>query len=193
MKMVEALFSRSQLPEGWSYYLAKAESTRDDREAAAITAMLKFHSEGYEARASALIASLICLDQAAEAYKGGDDQAARVALQHCHWNCKALSEALDEGPDYVPIYAGKKKRASAGGHGRQKTFAPLIGAFEELLIERRPEGGWPSKAAAVRALLEEMQKLDVDEHLSSENLEQTLTNWLRRKALAQTFKDTSKP
>lgn len=71
---------------------------------------------------------------------------------------------------------------SRGGKTKALRFQSIKHKLIELLDEKKPEQGWPSKDMALKAILDELLKFNkgTEYPLSSENLGKTVLNWSRQ-------------
>ncbi|WP_033049353.1 hypothetical protein [Pseudomonas sp. GM21] len=87
------------------------------------------------------------------------------------------------GPIFDKIdVANRVKQNRENGKGRNKAHLPVKEAAIRLLDEMKPEGGWPTKTKAVKAIETHLAEVIEKEQiltLDISNVEKWLTTWLR--------------
>lgn len=119
------------------------------------------------------------------------------ASRECDTVEKTLQSTLDGSyvtlEDYEKECAERdsEKARMAGQAGSKKRYGPMKRELARLLIEKKPDGGWKSKAQAARSLEADMAEFTVPMEdnkplsLKPDNLNRTLTKWMREDAEAR--------
>lgn len=133
-----------------------------------------------------------------QSIKGANPSCALGSFGHAFRICDAVErtfQSVIDGncatyEDYEEEWAERasEKARMAGRARAEKRYGPIKRELARLLIEKRPDGGWKSKAQAVRALEADMAGFSVprDDNkplsLEPDNLNRTLTKWMREDA-----------
>lgn len=130
--------------------------------------------------------------------KGQNPSFSLGSFEHAANVCNGVEERLqsvldgtyatDEDYEKELAERARDKARRAGQVRSEKIYRPFKTEFARLLIEKKPDGGWNSKAQAVRALEADMAGFSVprDDNkplsLEPDNLSRTLTKWMREDA-----------
>lgn len=117
------------------------------------------------------------------------------SFEHAARACNGVEERLqsvldgtyatDEDYEKELAERASEKARMAGQARSEKWYDPMKREFARLLIEKKPDGGWETKAQAVRLLKAAMTELKVPLEdgktvsLRPGNLENTLPRWMR--------------
>ena len=125
-----------------------------------------------------------CTDKAAETLRKASDK------------CEELDQKASSGFGKEMRKEKRRAIASAGGVAKsEKKYKPIKIELRRLLEAKKPDGGWESKAAAVRAVLPEIAEYQVTlgTPLKQSGLNKRLTSWLASDAeLAKVFDHTKR-
>lgn len=135
-------------------------------------------------RASHNYAKNNCTDKAAETLRKASDK------------CEELDQKAASGFGKEIRKEKRRAIASAGGVAKsEEKYKPIKIELRRLLEAKKPDGGWESKAAAVRAVLPEIAEYQVTlgTPLKQSGLNKRLTSWLASDAeLAKVFDHTKR-
>src|SRR5690606_25783155 len=120
------------------------------------------------------------------------------SFEHAARACNGVEERLqsvldgtyatDEDYEKELAERAQDKARRAGQVRSEKRYRPFKTEFARLLIEKKPDGGWKSKAQAARSLEADMAGFSVPINdnkplsLEPDNLSRTLTKWMREDA-----------
>lgn len=166
-------------PEAYARYVAKALDTTDDLDYFGSDEQMPYLTDGYKARQNAVVCIYGDLEIGKAYYFAGKHESAAKRIQHATTFLTSLARTLKEGPR-------PNTPSAAGGNGKAKKFDPLRRKFEDLLREKRPQGGWGSMASTAARLLDSMQAVNnalEPRPAVSEQMESTLRTWLSKDPL----------
>lgn len=130
--------------------------------------------------------------------KGQNPSFSLGSFEHAARACNGVEERLqsvldgtyatDEDYEKELAERARDKARRAGQVRSEKIYRPFKTEFARLLIEKKPDGGWKSKAQAARSLEADMAEFTVPMEdnkplsLKPDNLNRTLTKWMREDA-----------